>query len=102
MERVIHLCLEQQKKILYGCLLFVNKQWGIIGKDGDILKVSLPINANIKTIVGTDYNVSNDPCILSFYDITNDSFTCSGVRLDYEGHTKRLATFCRWLAIGKN
>lgn len=85
----------------YGFHLVLFRQWGIIGKDGDILKVSLPINANIKTIVGTDYNVSNDPCILSFYDITNDSFTCSGVRLDYEGHTKRLATFCRWLAIGK-
>ena len=76
-------------------------QWGLIGKEGDIVEVILPINANIQTIAGTDYNEYNDPCILSFYNITNNSFKCSGVRLDYKNQTKRIATFCRWIAIGK-
>lgn len=89
----------------YICLgkLFGNAiiQWGLIGKEGDIVEVILPINANIQTIAGTDYNEYNDPCILSFYNITNNSFKCSGVRLDYKNQTKRIATFCRWIAIGK-
>ena len=76
-------------------------QWGLIGKEGDIVEVILPINSNIQTIAGTDYNEYNDPCILSFYNITNNSFKCSGVRLDYKSQTKRIATFCRWIAIGK-
>lgn len=89
------------KNLIYFILLFVNKQWGLIGKEGDIVEVILPINANIQTIAGTDYNEYNDPCILSFYNITNNSFKCSGVRLDYKNQTKRIATFCRWIAIGK-
>ena len=83
---------------LFGGLIL---QWGLIGKEGDIAEVTLPINANIQTIAGTDYNEYNDPCILSFYNITNNSFKCSGVRLDYKNQTKRIATFCRWIAIGK-
>ncbi len=80
---------------------YSNKQWGILGKEGDIAEVILPINANIQTIVGTDYNEYNDPCILSFYNITNNSFKCVGVRVNYTDHTKRIATFCRWIALGK-
>lgn len=47
MEMVIHLCLEQQKKILYGCLLFVNKQWGKydinVTKDYTYANINLPL-----------------------------------------------------------
>ena len=90
----------QHLGLLHGSVS-VNRQWGLIGKEGDIVEVILPINSNIQTIAGTDYNEYNDPCILSFYNITNNSFKCSGVRLDYKSQTKRIATFCRWIAIGK-
>ena len=73
--------------------------WGRLSGNA-ILTVTLPVQCNnIRLVVGNDFNMDNNPAVLSFYNLQGNTFNAAGRRIA-DNSVEYYATYGYYLAVG--
>ena len=78
--------------------LYVAKLWGKLSGNA-VLTVTLPVQCNnIRLVVGNDFNMDNNPAVLSFYNLQGNTFNAAGRRIA-DNSVEYYATYGYYLAV---